>query len=105
MTDVEVCGLPCRAVAAESFFDALLGVHAISPEVEALVILGSSVHGLTLRRALWVVGLDEHGQGFGGRHLRPMTVVRFPGARAVVEFPRGPACDEDHGSHTTRWSG
>ena len=92
-------------MAAESFRDALLGVHAVSPEIEALVIPGSSVHGFTLRRALWVVGVDDHGEGFGGRRLRPMTVVRFPGARAVVEFPRGLACDDDHRSHTTRWSG
>lgn len=105
MTDVEVCGRPCRAVAAESFWDALLGVHAITHEVEALVIGGSSVHGFTLRRALWVVGLNEHGEGLGGRRLRPMTVVRFPGALAVVEFPRGLVCDDDHRSHTIRWSG
>lgn len=104
-TGVEVCGRPYRAVASESFFDALLGVHAVSSDIEALVISGSSVHGLTLRHPIWVFGVNETGVGAGGRRLLPGRIVRFKGAKQVVEFPRGLSCENEHRSHTVRWSG
>jgi hypothetical protein len=103
--DVAVCDRPYRAVVAESFIDALLGLHAVSPGVEAVVIHGNSVHGLTLRRPIWVVGVNHIGDGAGGRLLRPGRIVRFPGAEAVIEFPRGLACDGEHRTHAIRWSG
>ena len=104
-TDVEACGRPYRAVAAESFLDALLGVHAVSSDVEALVIPGSSVHGLTLRHPIWVFGVNDNGVGTGGRMLLPGQIIRFRGVKRVVEFPRGLRCEGEHRSHTVRWSG
>ena len=105
VTDVEVCGLRYRAVAAESFLDALLGVHGVSSGVEALVIPGSSVQGFTLRNPIWAFGVDASRRGTGGRLLRPRRIVRFPGAEHVVEVVQGLACDGEHRSHTIRWSG
>ena len=104
-TDVDVCGRRYRAVAAESFLDALLGVHGVSSGIEALVIQGSSVQGLTLRDPIWVFGVDGSRSGTGGRLLRPGRIIRFPGAEHVVEMVRGLACDGEHRSHTIRWSG
>ena len=101
-TEVEVCGRPYRAVAAESFLDALLGVHAVSPDVEALVIPGSSVHGFTLWKPIWVFGVDDAGDGAGGRLLRRGRIVRFAGAKRVVELVQGLACEGQHRSHTLR---
>jgi hypothetical protein len=101
----EVCDRPYRTVAVESFLDALLGVHGVSPDVEALVIPGNSVHGLTLRKPIWVFGVDGSGDGVGVRMLRPGRIVRFAGARHVVEIVRGLACEAEHRSHTIRWSG
>ena len=105
VTDVRICGRPYRAVAAESFLDALMGIHAVSSDIEAIVIGGSSVHGLTLQKPIWVFGLGPSGEGTGGRLLRPRRIVRFAGATQVVELPRGLACDGEHRSHTIRWSG
>ena len=104
-TEVIVCGRRYRAVAAESFLDALLGVHGVANGVEAIVIRGSSVHGFTLRTPMWVFGLSEAGDGLGGRVLHPWRIVRFPGASRVVEIVTGLACDEEHRSHTVHWSG
>lgn len=104
-TDVFVCDRPYRAVATESFLDALLGVHAVTEEVEAIVVRGRSVHGLTLRAPMWVFGLSEAGEGSHGRLLRPGRVVGFAGVTDVVEFVRGLACEGEHRSHTVHWSG
>lgn len=104
-TDVAVCGTRCRAAVAESFIDSLVGVHAVSPDVDALVIPGNSVHGFTLRRPMWVFGVDDGGDSFEGRVLHPRRVVRFRSARAVIEFPNGLTCEAPHESHTIRWSG
>jgi hypothetical protein len=104
-TAVEVCGRRYRAAAAESFVDALLGIHAVTADVEAVVIPGSSVHGFTLGRAIWVFGVDGNGDGMGGRLLRPGRVVRFAGADHVVELVRGLHCDGEHRSHTIGSSG
>lgn len=104
-TGVELCGRPVRAVVTESFLDALLGIHGVSLDVDALVVRGSSVHGLTLRRAIWVFGLDGSGAGVDGKLLRPGRIVMFPGASHVVELPRGLDCEGEHRSHTIRWSG
>lgn len=105
VTDVEVCGRPYRAVAAESLIDALLGIHAVSADVEALVIGGSSVHGFTLRTPIWVFGVDDTGHGTRGRLLRPGRIARFAGATAVVELVQGLACEDHHRSHTIRRRG
>ena len=104
-TEVSVCGRRVRAVVAESFLDALLGVHAVSSDVEALVIRGSSVHGFTLHLPIWVFGLDRAGEVTDGKLLRPRRIVRFPGVTHVVELPSGVVCEQDHRSHTIRWSG
>lgn len=102
---VDVCGQPFRAVAAESFIESLLGVHGVTPDVEAIVIPGSSVHGLTLRTPIWVFGTDGSRTGTEGRLLRPGRVIRFPGATHVVELLEGSACEIAHRSHSIRWSG
>ena len=104
-TDVDVCRRRYRAVAAESFLDALLGVHGVSLGVEALVIPGSSVHGLTLGNPIWAFGVDDSRSGAGGRLLRPGRIVRFPGAEHVVELLHGLACEGEHPSHRIAWSG
>lgn len=75
------------------------------PNVEALVIRGSSVHGFALNRPMWVFGVDRRGDGIEGRRLHPMRIVHFPGAQAVVELPLGLVCEGEHRSHTIRWSG
>jgi hypothetical protein len=104
-TVVEVCGRRYRAAAAESFLDALLGIHAVACDIEAVVIPGSSVHGFTMGRAIWAFGVDGNGDGIGGRLLRPGRVVRFPGAKHVIELVRGLHCDGEHRSHTIRSAG
>ncbi len=104
-TDVEVCGRPYRAVAAESFFDALLGIHAVDSDVDAIVIPGSSVHGFTLRHPIWAFGVDRRGDGTAGRLLRPGRILRFPGAEHVLELVHGLECENRHRSHTIRWAG
>jgi hypothetical protein len=104
-TEVEVCGRRYRAATAESFLDALFGIHAVASDVEAVVIPGSSVHGFTLNHAIWVFGVDGDGDGLGGRLLRPGRIVRFAGAERVVELVRGLHCDGEHRSHTIGSSG
>lgn len=102
---MDVCDRPYRAVAAESFIDALLGVHGVTSDVEAIVIPGSSVHGFTLRNSIWAFGADASRTGAVGRLLRPGRIVRFSGATHVIELVGGLACDGAHGSHRIRWSG
>ena len=104
-TELAICGRRVRAVVTESFLDALFGIHAVPSDVEGLVIRGSSVHGFTLRRPIWVFGLDRRGDGTDGRVLRPGRIERFAGVTHVVEFPRGLACEWEHRSHTIRWAG
>lgn len=67
-----------------------------------MVVSGRSVHGFSLRQAMWVFGIDDQGRDIGGRMLRPMRVVRFAGASAIVEFPEGLVCSRHHNVHTVR---
>lgn len=74
---------------ATTFTRRLRGIHAV-PAGEGALIPGRSVHGLTLRRRLWVAGLDPDRRVVAVRMLRPGRVIGFPRPVCeVLELPVG----------------
>ena len=81
---------------ATSFWDRLLGVAAASQSC-FVIIPGSSVHGMWIRRPLDVTGILADGTVQATRRLHPRRVVGFAGAGWVLERRPGsvPLCTGD----------
>jgi len=69
---------------ADGFIDRLLGSTF---RREPVLIRGSGVHSLWMRRRLWAVGLDGSMKVVAVKVLAPFRVIWLPGARWVLELP------------------
>lgn len=71
-------------VRATSFLDRLAGIAAAG-SAGFVIIPGSSVHGLWIRRPLDVTGVLPDGTALETRRLNPRRAVGFPGAAWILE--------------------
>lgn len=77
---------PVPADLCDRFVDRLRGLLGSDPG-RIVVIPGSAVHGMGMRRPIRVIGLGPTGAVIGHRVLRPWRAIRIHGARWMVEGP------------------
>ncbi len=64
-------------------------LRGLQPRSEgwALLLRGSSVHGIGMKESLWAVGLDHAGKVTSIRLLQPGRVMFFSTAHWILELP------------------